>query len=145
MSDSKIDRLRELAEKKVNRSADEKELERELSESTDTSGLRSLAYEFTPHPEVSVPIYRRLIELQPDDPDLAAELGFIFWLSGEDDLAREQVVIGSRLEPDNVQTLLLRAALEPERDEKHRLYNRVLKRDPENSVALANLEDLDSS
>ena len=142
MNDLKIDRLRELAELLIGGA---REFGSEVSESTDTAGLRSLAHEFTPHSEVSVPIYRRLIELHPDDPDLAAELGFIFWLCGEDDLARDQARLAHQLDPGNVQTLLLRAVLEPEQEEKRRLYNKVLERDPEDAVALANLEELDGT
>jgi hypothetical protein len=139
---TRIDTLRKLAEKSLNGSIGEGQLERGLSQCTDASGLRDLAYELTPHPEVSVPIYRRLIELSPADANLAAELGFIFWLCGEDELARDQADRGSQLDPDNVQTLLLRAALTSKRGEKRLLYRKVLEHEPENRVALANLEEL---
>ncbi len=142
MSDSAIDRLRQLAEQTIGGDAGDGSLERQLSASADAAGLRDLAYELTPHPEVSVPIYRRLIELDPADPDLAAELGFIFWLGGDDALAREQVRAGRRLDPDNVQTLLLEAALEQHPGEKRRLYGRVLELDPDNRIARDNLKGL---
>ncbi len=67
---------------------------------------------------------------------LALELGLA---GGDDALAREQVRLGSRLDPNNVQTLLLAAALETQLDEKRRLYGRVLELDPENRVLSASV------
>ncbi len=140
-----LERLKILATQLVEAGNTEEELKRLLQKITDVAGLRSLAEEFAPHPEVAFPVYRRLVELRPDDPDFAAGLGWVFWACGEDDKAGEQAARGARLDPDNVDTLLLRAALEPNRAEKRRLYKRVLNQDPTNSVALANLKEMEGS
>ncbi len=141
-SDVKLDKLRHLAARIVESGAADEEIERLLPGISDISGLLDLAQDFTPHPEVSIPVYRRLLELRPDDAAVTAQLGWVFWLCGEDDKAKEQAALASRFDPDNLDTLLLKATLEPRSDKKRLLYQRVLKCDPGNAIAAAKLRKL---
>ncbi len=136
---SKIDELQTLASRLVE---DGREFHSLLQETDDIPGLRKLAEDFTPHPEISIAVYRKLEELLPDMADIAAELGFVFWLCGEQEQAQGQAVKAHGLDPQNVQGLLLQAALAREDGEKRRLYEKVLEIEPQNAVAQDNLQEL---
>ncbi len=137
-----LERLKDLAAKTIETGVEDEELRLLLSRTTDVSALHGIAQKNMPHPEVSMPVYKRLEELRPDDADIAADLGWVFWLCGDDDSAKEQAARASRLDQDNVNTLLLRAALTGEQTEKRRLYEEVLKQDPNHIDALANLREM---
>lgn len=106
--------------------------------------LHTLALEYTPHSEVSMPIYRRLEQLRPHDPQIAAEFGFVHWLCGDDSQAREQASRAESLDGDNIDGILLRAALATGVAEKEALYRRVLDIDADHAVAKENLNRLAS-
>lgn len=137
-----IQRLHTVASERLEHEELERDFQLLLAQAKSVQGLRQLAEEYTPHPEISVPLYLRLLELTPDDADSVAELGFVFWLSGEDEKAKEQAIRALRIAPANVKALLLQAALEPDLHAKGVLYRQVLECDPRNQVALANLREL---
>src|SRR5436309_5933462 len=84
---------------------------RQLAVVSDIASLRRVAELYTPHTEISVPIYRRLLELRPSDFDAMVALGFVYWLDGSDDKAWEQVSAVRRVDPDHVGASTLEAAL----------------------------------
>jgi tetratricopeptide (TPR) repeat protein len=114
----------------------------EISTVTDVGLLRSLAEEFTPHSEISIPAYQRILEIHPEDPDALVDLGFVYWLCGEDDEARDCLNRAYSLDSEHQKALLLDAALEPDYRRKRTLYERALERDPANQVAIANLREM---
>ncbi|PTL79622.1 hypothetical protein [Vitiosangium sp. GDMCC 1.1324] len=104
--------------------------------------LRLLAEGFYAEPEVSVPTYERLLELLPEDVLARVELGFVYFLMGEDVEANRQLSLARALEPEHAQVLTLEAALAREPTEKVRLYRRILQTEPQNEIALGKLREL---
>lgn len=113
-----------------------------LANAADVEMLRDLAQRYTPHSEVSIPVYQRLLELSPRDVGAIAALGFVFFLDGEDEQAWRQVSAGRAIEPENVELLTLEAALVKDRPARIALYRKVLEKDPGNRVATENLKEL---
>jgi tetratricopeptide (TPR) repeat protein len=111
----------------------------------DPAVLRGLARKFYAEPEVSVPIYERLLELLPEDVLARVEFGFIYFLMGEDGEASQQLGMAQALDPEHVQVLTLEAALARDSAEKVRLYRRILQKEPQNEVARGNLLQLGES
>lgn len=109
---------------------------------SDPAKLRPLAERFFADPEVSVPTFERLVELSPEDPAAHVDLGFVFFLMGEDVAANQQLTKARALDPEHVQVLALQAALEHDPKEKVQLYRRILQKDPDNEVARGKLREL---
>jgi thioredoxin-like negative regulator of GroEL len=104
--------------------------------------LRQLAADFYAEPEVPVPTFERLLELTPGDVVVRVELGFVYFLMGEDAQARQQLERARAVDPEHVQVLTLEAALTNDTAEKARLYRRILQKEPRNEVALGKLREL---
>jgi len=134
--------LRAQAERRLAGEISEEQFRAEIAAEEDLELLKSIAEELTPHTEVSIPIYQRVLEAEPGDPGTWVDLGFVYWLCGQDDDARSCLAQAYRLDPGHLKALLLDAALERDPREKRRLYERVLEKDPENQVARANLAEL---
>ncbi len=122
------------------------EVERALREAlrrvSEPAELRELVKSFYAEPEVSVPTFERLLELTPADVGARVELGFVYFLMGEDSEANRQLEQVRVLDPEHVQVLTLEAALARDPAEKIRLYHRILQKDPRNEVALGKLDEL---
>lgn len=134
--------LKVQAERRLTGEIPDEQFRIEISTVTDVGLLRSLAEEFTPHSEISIPAYQRILEINPGDPDALVDLGFVYWLCGEDDEARDCLGRAYGLDPEHEKALLLDAALEPDSRRKRTLYERALERDPANQVAIANLREM---
>jgi len=117
-------------------------LREELRRVSEPTELRKLAERFYAEPEVSVPTFERLLELAPEDLLARVELGFVYFLMGEDGEANRQLEKARVLDPENVQVLTLEAALARDPAEKIRLYRRILQKDPQNDVARGKLHEL---
>ena len=104
--------------------------------------LRVLAEKFYAEPEVSAPIYERLLELLPGDVLARVDFGFVYFLMGEDGEARRQLGMAQALDSEHVQVLSLEAALAHEPAEKVRLYRRILQKEPLNEIARGRLREL---
>jgi hypothetical protein len=120
----------------------ERALHEALRDVSEPAKLRELAESFYAEPEVSVPAFQKLLELSPEDVSARVELGFVYFLMGEDGEANRQLVMARALDSEHVQVLTLEAALAPELAEKIRLYRRILQKDPQNEVALGKLHEL---
>jgi DNA-binding SARP family transcriptional activator len=125
------------------------EVERALHEAlrrvSEPAELRKLAESFYAEPEVSVPTFERLLEMTPEDLAARVELGFVYFLMGEDGGANRQLESARALDPEHVQVLTLEAALARDPAEKSRLYRRILQKDPQNEVARGKLQELNAS
>lgn len=113
-----------------------------LRDVSEPATIRELAETFYAEPEVSVPAFQRLLELSPRDVSAWVELGFVFFLIGEDEEARRRLDVARSLDPEHVQVLTLEAALARDPSEKVRLYRRILQKEPRNEVALGKLREL---
>ena len=104
--------------------------------------LRVLAERYTPYTHVSTALYKRMLEIVPQNKKAIVELGFIAWLDGEDDEARNYLQKAQAYFPNDIEVLTLQAALTQATRERTQLYRRILEEDPSNAVAIANLKDL---
>lgn len=120
----------------------ERALHEALRRVSEPAELRKLAESFYAEPEVSVPTLERLLELAPEDLRARVELGFVYFLQGEDEEANRQLEKARALDPEHVQVLTLEAALAGDPAEKIRLYRRILQKDPQNAVARGKLHEL---
>jgi hypothetical protein len=120
----------------------EQALREALHHVSDPAKLRELAEGFYAEPEISVPTFERLLELMPGDVGARVELGFVYFLMGEDEEASRQLGMARSLDAEHVQVLTLEAALAREPAEKVRLYRRILQKEPHNEVALGKLREL---
>lgn len=109
---------------------------------SEPAALREVAGRFYAEPEVSVPVYERLLELLPKELLARVELGFVYFLMGEDGEASRQLGLAQALDPEHVQVLALDAALAREPAEKVRLYRRILEKEPLNEAARGKLREL---
>ncbi len=120
----------------------ERALREALRHVSDPAKLRELAEGFYAEPEISVPTFQRLLELTPGDVGAQVELGFVYFLMGEDGDAARQLEKARALDPEHVQVLTLEAALARDPAEKVRLYRRILQKEPDNEVARGKLREL---
>jgi len=118
--------LNNLATKRLNGEISGEQFRLKLLTASDVKLLKRIAEEFTPHPEVSVPVYQRALELDSRDPDTVVDLGFVHWLCGEDTEARIRLSQAYRLDPGHLKSLLLDAALESDPSRIRKLYASVL-------------------
>lgn len=120
----------------------ERALREELRRVSEPEELRKLAESFYAEPEVSIPTFERLLELTPEDLGVRVELGFVYFLMGEDEEANRQLEKARALDPEHVHVLSLEAALTRDSAEKIRLYRRILQKDPRHEVARSKLHEL---
>ncbi|MDC0710187.1 hypothetical protein POL68_17045 [Stigmatella sp. ncwal1] len=120
----------------------ERALREELRRVSEPEELRKLAEGFYAEPEVSVPTFERLLELIPEDLVVRVELGFVYFLMGEDGEANRQLEKARALDPEHVQVLTFEAALARDPAEKIRLYRRILQKDPQHEIARSKLHEL---
>lgn len=73
--------------------------------------LGQVAGEFTPHAEMSIPLLSRLTELEPENATAKADLGYLYWLDGDDSSARLEADKALTIEPNKIAALLLMAAV----------------------------------
>jgi tetratricopeptide (TPR) repeat protein len=139
-----MDQLEDLAKQALEggSSTEQQALRDALRRVSDPALIRALAGRFYTDPEVSVPAFERLLELSPGNIDYRVDLGFVFFLIGEDDEARRQLRMAQSLDPEHVRVLTLEAALAREQTEKVRIYRRILQKEPGNEIALGNLKEL---
>jgi len=139
-----MSRLEHMAEQLLERGGGEAEraLQEALRRALDPAELRKVAERFYAEPEVSVPAFKRLLELIPDDLDVLVELGFVYFLMGEDAEAQRQLERARALNPEHVRVLTLEAALSRDPKEKILLYRRILEKEPGNEVARRKLQEL---
>jgi tetratricopeptide (TPR) repeat protein len=116
--------------------------EENLKRMTDPNELREIAEKYTPHTEISIPIYKKILELTPEDIKTLIALGFVFFLDGEDDEAYRQLDRAKKIDAENIEVLTLEAALTKHKDVKIQLYKKILKYDANNKIAIANLKEL---
>ncbi|WP_224360809.1 hypothetical protein [Hyalangium versicolor] len=120
----------------------EQALREALQHASEPLELRKLAAAFYAEPEVSVPAFERLLALTPEDLGARVDLGFVYFLMGEDGEANRQLEKARALDPEHVQVLTLEAALAHDPAEKIRFYRRILQREPQNEVARSKLQEL---
>lgn len=121
---------------------EEQALAEALRHVSEPAELRKLAERFYAEPEVSVPTLERLIELTPGDPVAFVELGFVYFLMGEDEEAQRRLLTARALDSEHTQVLTLEAALARDPAEKVQLYRRILQKDPQNEAARGQLREL---
>jgi tetratricopeptide (TPR) repeat protein len=138
-----MSQLEDLARRllETNKPEAERALSEELRRASDPATLRELAERFYAEPEVSVPAFERLLELLPEDVVARVQLGFVYFLMGEDGDAVRQLEKARTLDPEHVQVLTLEAALAEDPTAKVRLYRRILQKDPDNEVARGKLRE----
>ena len=108
----------------------------------DVSALREFADSHWQEDEISIPVYKRVLELNPEDDKAWSYLGLVKLLIGEDAEAVQCLERARKINPDGIEVLTLQAALEKRRDEQLKIYKKMLEQDPTNRVALANLARL---
>ena len=113
-----------------------------LRTEADVESLMKLAEEYTPYTRVSVPIYRRVLQLDSDNLKAVIMLGWVLWLAGEDDMSMEQLERAKELDAEHVEVLTLEANLTKDAEAKVNLYKKILAKDPENRIAKENLEQM---
>ena len=127
------------------REGDRQELERfkrSLATERDIRTYREFADAHWQEDEISIPVYKRVLELIPEDDKAWASLGLVKLLIGEDAEAAQCLESARSINPDGLQVLTLRAALEKRPAEQMKIYRKMLELDPTNRVALDNLDRL---
>ncbi len=86
--------IEELAKQALEQGAPEatRALREALGHASRADELRELAQSFYAEPEVAVPTFERLLELAPQDIGARVDLGFVYFLMGEDEEAQRQLV-----------------------------------------------------
>jgi tetratricopeptide (TPR) repeat protein len=110
-----------------------------LAVETDLSALKKFADAHWQENEISIPIYERFLQLNPENDQALSSLGLVKYLIGEDEEAAQCLENARKINPEGIEVLTLQAALEKKPDEKLRIYRKMLELDPTNRVALDNL------
>ena len=110
-----------------------------LRKCTDINALEKLAGEFFGEPGITIPIWQQILKFRPNFDHGWIQLGWGYYLHGDDKLARECL---GKIKMDQVDGLLLLGALEKSLTKQLKIYERVLVLDPENRVAKASLQRL---
>jgi len=105
----------------------------------DLGELKKFADDHWQEDEISIPIYERFLEVNPENDQALSSLGLVKYLIGEDAEAAQYLEKARKINPDGIEVLTLQAALEKRPDEKLRTYRKMLELDPTNRVALDNL------
>jgi hypothetical protein len=80
--------------------------------------------------------------LEPENVQAMAALGWVYFLDGEDQKAWAQIERGKAISEDELDLLLLEAALTKDRAGRVKIYRRVLALFPGNEVAEGQLRSL---
>jgi tetratricopeptide (TPR) repeat protein len=127
------------------REGDRRELDRfkqHLAAEHDLSAFRKFADAHWQEDEISITVYKRVLELDPEDDRAWGSLGLVRLLIGEDVEAAQCLEKARKINPDGIEVLTLQAALEKRPDEQLKIYKKMLQPDPTNRVALHNLARL---
>jgi tetratricopeptide (TPR) repeat protein len=115
------------------------EFKRLLAVENDLEALKQFADAHWQEDEISVPIYERFLEINPENDQALGSLGLVKYFIGEDVEAAQYLEKARKINPEGIEVLTLQAALEKRPDEKLRIYKKILELDPTNQVALHNL------
>ena len=105
----------------------------------DLEELKKFADDHWQEDEISIPIYERFLEVNPENDQALGSLGLVKYLIGEDAEAAQHLEKARKINPEGIEVLTLQAALEKRPDEKLKTYRKMLELDPTNRVALHNL------
>ena len=115
------------------------EFKRLLAAENDLGALKEFADAHWQEDEISIPIYERFLEINPENDQALGSLGLVKYFIGEDVEAAQYLEKARKINPEGIEVLTLKAALEKRPDEKLRIYKKMLELDPTNPVALHNL------
>jgi tetratricopeptide (TPR) repeat protein len=127
------------------RAGDKGELDsfkRLLAAENDLGALKKIAAANWQEDEISIPVYERILEINPNDDEALGSLGLVKYLIGGDTEAAQCLEKARKINPEGLEVLTLQAALEKRPDEKLKIYRKMLELDPTNRVALHNLARL---
>lgn len=116
---------------------------RQLSKEEDVEYLRDLAARYFGDTDESIAIYLRILDMKPDDANATANAAWAYFLRGDDTNAKILMKRCRESCPEQIDMLLLEAAMTKRQQHKIRIYKKVLRKDPENKVALTNLETME--
>lgn len=118
------------------------QFKRLLAAEDDLGAFRKFADAHWQEDEISIPVYTRVLEVNPQDDKAWGSLGLVNLLIGEDEEAAHCLERARKINPEGIEVLTLQAALEKRPDEELKIYTRMLELDPTNRVALDNLARL---
>ena len=118
------------------------QFKRLLSAENDLRVLKSIAVANWQEDEISIPVYERILAINPQDDEALGALGLVKYLIGEDVEAAQCLERARKINPGGLEVLTLQAALENRPDEQVKIYRKMLELDPANRVALDNLSRL---
>lgn len=109
----------------------------QLLESADA--CRELLNRFSLYPDISVPLWVRLAHLEKDNFKTVFSAASASYAMGADEDALELTEVLLEAQPDHLEALELKALLTPDSVTKKEIFERILKIDPGNRVAVDNL------
>ncbi len=101
-----------------------------LEDCRDRAGLEHLAAMTAYDPPVVIPVYERLLRLDPEAVSLILQFGHVLFMAGEDDAATAQLNRAKEMEGETARVLKLEALLARTDKEKQLLYTRIMALDP---------------
>ncbi len=107
-----------------------------LDKEADISFLYNLGLEYFSDTEFTIPIYHRILEIEPDYLDAIIRLIELLWLNGEKEQSQKKLVTAKKIDPENIELMLLEAHLAKSLNTKVQICQKILDRDPKNSDAL---------
>lgn len=107
-----------------------------LQLTSDGDMLRELAARFIFQPEVMVPVWRRVAELEKENPRGLVEAAGVLYSVGLDDEAGEWVDAAITLDKNFVRAWELKAALCADPGERRAVYEHILQIEPGNRTAV---------
>jgi len=107
-----------------------------LKKESDVDFLKNLGGKYFPDTEFTIPIYQRILEIEPDDIDAIVRLGELLWLDGEDEQSQEKLEMAKKIDSDSIDVMFFEVILTPSLQTKIKIYQKILDKDPTNSNAL---------
>jgi tetratricopeptide (TPR) repeat protein len=91
----------------------------------DLGALKRFADDHWQEDEISIPIYERFLEVNPENDQALSSLGLVKYLIGEDAEAAQYLEKARKINPEGIEVLTLQAALEKRTDENDSLRKRA--------------------
>ncbi|MDJ1183675.1 tetratricopeptide repeat protein [Roseofilum casamattae] len=101
-----------------------------LAQERDLVFLETIGEKYLSDTEFSIPIYQRVLEIEPDNINAIVELSYSLYLSGEDEQSKQTLAMAKPIDSDNIRVMSCEALITSDARTIIALYRKIIDRDP---------------
>lgn len=94
------------------------------------------------HSQITIPMLRRILEINSLDIEVLIVLGWFLWIQGEDDECMSLLKKAKEIDSGNILVMTFETALSQDTTEQAYIFEQILIKDPNNRIAKENLQKL---